>query len=583
MDALWMFLLIWGVWILLPIIVDGLDTVVRLFVVLIWGRSKTDLSFPEEELPNVTILVPAYNEEQVIDRCLNALKLQDYPHGKMEVIIINDGSSDLTADKVMEHIDGGDSASRDLYKYMKKEDMRHDGGLPLPHGQVPPGIYRSKNLRHDGNGNNDDETSHGALLYNGKQTEVPEFDGDMTLVNNNHLGKPTALNSGIAQMNGSQIIFTVDSDVVLAPDAVRRMVYAFLDDPKLGAATGHIEVCEEIVEERDDIGSLILNAEGKLMTKKLSFWQTALTRLQFLEYLDAFRLGRQFQATIGSAYILAGAFSAFRRSTLMKTELYKPRTVSEDFDLTVDIHKTGEKVGYVSTSKALLEPVINLNNLYAQRVRWCRGQLEVTGAHRDMIGNRKYGSVGWFGLPQMLIIDHTLSFPRLMWTILICLFPFFGYPVGTVAMALALTYGFYICLSFAQTLASYSLVDNDTRRKTEHALGWCFVLPLYRLMVFYFRMSGYLRTLKEPAEWTAGSVALTNSSRNFDTFKVMATALLGMFSLSLAHDGSGRKPRFGLRYRTILRSAKAILRRNFAHDGDGLDDGFDTSDFDDRR
>src|SRR3989337_2313696 len=107
MTELWVFLLIWGVFILMPIIVDGTDTLVRLFVVLIWGRNFEENNIPDEDLPGVTVLVPAYNEEQVIDRCLNSIKAQDYPHEKLEVIIINDGSSDLTADKVMEHIDGG--------------------------------------------------------------------------------------------------------------------------------------------------------------------------------------------------------------------------------------------------------------------------------------------------------------------------------------------------------------------------------------------------------------------------------------------------------------------------------------------
>jgi poly-beta-1,6-N-acetyl-D-glucosamine synthase len=511
MDSLMMFLLIWGVWILLPIVVDGLDTFVRLFVVLIWGRGKKNLRFEDEDLPNITILIPAYNESQVIDRCLNSVKMQNYPHGKMEVIIINDGSSDLTADKVMKHIDGRTAAMRDLGEV------------------VPPGIYRSTDLISD---NESNRAKNGQILVNGRSTEVPVFNGDMALVNNEHYGKPTALNSGISQMNGSQIIFTVDSDVVLDPQAVREMVYAFLDNPKMGAATGHIEIAEEIVEERDEIGNLVLDKDGNLLTKKLSYWQTALTRLQFLEYLDAFRLGRQFQATIGSAYILAGAFSAFRRSTLMKTSLYKPRTVSEDFDLTVDIHRTGEKVGYVASAKALLEPVININSLYAQRVRWCRGQLEVSGAHKDMIGNHKYGVIGMFGLPQMLIVDHTLAFPRLIWTILICLFPFFGYPVGTVLIALGTTYAFYVLLSFMQTTASYTLVDEETKRKTERAFGWNFVLPLYRLVVFYFRMSGYLRTLREPAQWNAGSQALANSTRNIEMFKVMSTALLRTFLLS---------------------------------------------------
>lgn len=498
MNELWIFMLIWGVWILLPILVDGTDTLFRLIVVLIWGRDHKPHDYTDDDLPNVTILVPAYNEEQVIDRCLNSIKLQNYPHKKLEVIIINDGSNDLTADKVMRHIDGRAAANRDL------DDHDKTGAAPMS-GTIPAGIFSSKDLVTD-------------------ESITTEFGGDMTLVNNHHHGKPTALNSGISQMNGSQIIFTVDSDVVLDPHAIREMVYAFLDDPEMGAATGHIEISDSIVEERDEQGNLILDKDGNLIPKKMNFIQTALTRLQFLEYLDAFRLGRQFQSTIGSAYILAGAFSAFRRSTLMKTQLYKPRTVSEDFDLTVDIHETGEKVGYVPASKALLAPVINLNGLYSQRVRWSRGELEVAGAHRKMIGNRRYGMVGWFGLPSMLILDHTLSFPRLVWTILIILFPLFGYPLGTVAFALMITFAFYILLGFMQTFAAYLIVDGETKRQTERALGWCFALPIYRMMVFYFRMSGFLRTLNEPAGWSVESPSLMMGGDRFNIVKKKAMA-----------------------------------------------------------
>ncbi len=44
----------------------------------------------------VSVLVPAYNEEKSIGRCIEALLCQDYG-GPMEIIVINDGSSDRTA------------------------------------------------------------------------------------------------------------------------------------------------------------------------------------------------------------------------------------------------------------------------------------------------------------------------------------------------------------------------------------------------------------------------------------------------------------------------------------------------------
>ena len=47
----------------------------------------------DAELPPVSVLVAAYNEESEIgDRIVNALK-QDYPPGMLEVVIATDGCS----------------------------------------------------------------------------------------------------------------------------------------------------------------------------------------------------------------------------------------------------------------------------------------------------------------------------------------------------------------------------------------------------------------------------------------------------------------------------------------------------------
>jgi cellulose synthase/poly-beta-1,6-N-acetylglucosamine synthase-like glycosyltransferase len=525
MTELWMFLLIWGVWILMPIIVDGTDTLVRLFVVLIWGRHDHAEAYSDKYLPGVTVIVPAYNENQVIDRCLNSIKNQDYPHEKLEVIVIDDGSTDGTAELVLDHIDGQATNGNGFRKngngngYLKTDGGKTNGnGNGNGNGHIQPGIYRSKDLKNE-NGNNGKNVKNGngnGYLLNGDHTDVQEFNGDITLITDEHMGKPDALNLGVKHMNGSDLVVTIDSDVVLAPDAIRNMACAFLGNSNMAAATGHIEISEEIVEERDEFGNLILDEEGRLITRKLGIREKMLAKCQFLEYLDAFRLGRQFQATIHSTYILAGAFSAFRRDILEKTPLYRPRTVSEDFDLTVDIHKTKSHVGYVPDAKAFLEPVITWTHLYSQRVRWCRGQLEVCGAHRDMIGNREYGPVGWFGLPQMLITDHTLAFPRLMWTFIILLFPLFGYPVMTILLAIGFMYIFYIGLGILQTFSAFTIVDEVTKKKTESALPWILVLPVYRLIVFYFRMSGFLRTMVEPAVWDVKGSSNGRSNGNGD-------------------------------------------------------------------
>ena len=51
----------------------------------------------DEQLPTVSIMVPAHNEAKVIVRTAEALLRFDYPEDKYEIIIINDNSSDDSA------------------------------------------------------------------------------------------------------------------------------------------------------------------------------------------------------------------------------------------------------------------------------------------------------------------------------------------------------------------------------------------------------------------------------------------------------------------------------------------------------
>ena len=47
--------------------------------------------------PNVSVVVPAFNEEVNIRHCLDSIKKSNYPEEKLEIILVDDGSSDRTA------------------------------------------------------------------------------------------------------------------------------------------------------------------------------------------------------------------------------------------------------------------------------------------------------------------------------------------------------------------------------------------------------------------------------------------------------------------------------------------------------
>ncbi len=53
--------------------------------------------------PQVTVVIPAYQAEATIDRCLDALAHQTLPRGSYEVVVVDDGSSDNTQTRAKAH------------------------------------------------------------------------------------------------------------------------------------------------------------------------------------------------------------------------------------------------------------------------------------------------------------------------------------------------------------------------------------------------------------------------------------------------------------------------------------------------
>ncbi len=57
-------------------------------------RRRADLA--DDQLPGVTLLVPAYNEDAHLERKLENVRALDYPRDRLQVIFVSDGSTDRT-------------------------------------------------------------------------------------------------------------------------------------------------------------------------------------------------------------------------------------------------------------------------------------------------------------------------------------------------------------------------------------------------------------------------------------------------------------------------------------------------------
>jgi chlorobactene glucosyltransferase len=89
-----------------------------LFIAILWGGTVTALlvravmqyqhyeilgpgkAVSENILPGVTVIIPARNEEGNIRRCLRSLLAQEYPRERLRFVVINDASTDATAEVV---------------------------------------------------------------------------------------------------------------------------------------------------------------------------------------------------------------------------------------------------------------------------------------------------------------------------------------------------------------------------------------------------------------------------------------------------------------------------------------------------
>lgn len=132
-------------------------------------------------------------------------------------------------------------------------------------------------------------------------------------------GKSMAMNTGILFSSG-EIIVTCDADSLISRRAIRNIVKRFADS-RVNAVAGNVKV---------------LNVD-RLVTK-----------CQALEYIVNENIYRRVFDVFGVVPVVPGPLAAFRRSSLEEVGFYDKDTLTEDFDVTIQILKTGKVVQVMS-------------------------------------------------------------------------------------------------------------------------------------------------------------------------------------------------------------------------------------------
>lgn len=302
-----------------------------------------------EFLPGVAVVVPAYNEERLIVDTLESLQSLAYPD--YEVIVVNDGSTDGTVDRLLEAF----------------EFTRIDAEYPIPLDcEAVHGIYRA--------------------------------DNGLVLIDKENGGKADALNAGLS-FTDKQLFCSVDADSMIERGALADVVAPFLEQPETTVATGGaIRIAN---------GCTFRN--GVLTEVELP--GNRLVRFQAVEYLRAFLLGRIGLSNVDSLLIISGAFGLFKTDVLREIGGYDTDSITEDMELVVRLHRhlrdhdRPYDVTFLPQPVAWTEAPESRAVLSRQRRRWFRGLIDTLVKHRGAIGRPSYGVIGLFALPFYVFVE----------------------------------------------------------------------------------------------------------------------------------------------------------------------------------
>jgi cellulose synthase/poly-beta-1,6-N-acetylglucosamine synthase-like glycosyltransferase len=180
-------------------------------------------------------------------------------------------------------------------------------------------------------------------------------------------GKAHTLNHGLAEVlsdSWMQAVLIMDSDVIYEPSALRRMT-RHLADPGVGAVTAYIKE-----------GS----APGNYLNRFIGY-----------EYITAQAAARRSQNVLGAVACLAGGAQLHSRANIEAIGgRIDTSSLAEDTITTFRTQLRGARVVFEPHAVVWAEEPGGVNGLWKQRLRWGRGNLQVT---------RKFATV-WFRMDR---------------------------------------------------------------------------------------------------------------------------------------------------------------------------------------
>ena len=399
----------------------------------------------------VSVLIPAYNEDVTVIRCIESVLNLNYK--LYEVIIINDGSTDNTEDIIINHFG--------LAKVLK----------PI------------KNLV---------KSNKHISIYEGQSTEGI----NITLINKKNGGKGDALNSGINTALYPYVA-CIDADSILQKDALREIIKPFLTDEKTIAVGGNIKISNNI--------KIVDGTIEKIYSPK-----SPIVIFQMLEYCRVFLTTRVWLNTFNGNLIISGAFGLFKKKAIINIGGYNTESIGEDMDLVVKLHSFYRKneipysIQYSTDAICYSQAPSKYKDLKSQRARWHMGLMESLLAHKYIFLNINYGIVGGFSFLYFFIFEFLSCIIEFFGIITIVISYTYGFINEEFFITFLLIYIIYSCvISIASIiLEGYLFKGSMPLNVMSKLIFFSFIEPFgYRQFCSYCRLLGIIKYSNRRHAW----------------------------------------------------------------------------------
>ena len=394
--------------------------------------------------PGISVIAPAFNEGLTIISNVRSLLTFNYP--KYEVIIINDGSTDDTLEKVIKEFS------------LVKIDFAYDPKLST---KPVKGIYKST------------DDAYAKLIVVDKE---------------NGKSKADASNAGI-NVSSFPYFLCTDVDCILHEETLQKLIRPFMEEESkrviaAGATLRMANSCEM----------------DKGVITKIKAPRPLLARFQEMEYIRAFVLGKMGWSYINCVPNVSGGLGMFDKEIAIKAGGYDGASFGEDMELMMRMmcyvadNKIKAAIRYIPLTLCWTEGPTSLKVFMRQRTRWGRGLMQLMIAHRKMFFNPRYGKAGMIIFPYNVFFEllaPIIEVLGIIYYILLIIFGLVNWPYAIILLVFVYTYSVMIS-SLAVLWDQLTFQYYKTWTDVVRIASMVFIeMLLYHPLIVIFAIRGY--------------------------------------------------------------------------------------------